>query len=60
MGRVGGTETIVGLATAESRSMRTTIPAFVVKQMGLIEGDHLDWELDKNDGTWSATITKKG
>lgn len=51
---------MVGLATAESRSMRTTIPVFVVKQMGLNEGDRLEWTLDKNGGMWSATIIKKG
>ena len=59
MARMNGTETIVASATSKSKSLRTTIPVFVVKQVGLEEGDHLDWELDKEGETWIATIRKK-
>lgn len=59
MARMDGTETIVASATSKSKSLRTTIPVFVVKQMGLVERDHLDWKVDKDGKTWIATIAKK-
>ena len=57
---MSGTETIVALATSKSISLRTTIPTCVVKKMGLEEGDHIDWDIDKNGQTWVAMIIKKG
>ena len=59
MGRMGGTETIVATATSKSPSLRTTIPIFIVKQIGLKEGDHLNWELDKVSGVWIMKVVKK-
>jgi len=59
MARMDGTETIVTYATSKSQSLRTTIPVFVVKQLGLEERDHLDWKVDKDGKTWMAVITKK-
>ncbi len=59
MARMDGTETIVASATSKSKSLRTTIPVFIVKQIGLEEGDHLDWELDKDGKSWIAKISKK-
>lgn len=59
MGRLEGTETVCTHATSKSKSLRTTIPVFVVQQIGLEDGDHLNWELDKDGNTWLAKITKK-
>ncbi len=59
MARMDGTKTAVASASSNSQSMRSTIPVFVVKQLKLKVGDHLDWELDKtDDGTWVAKISK--
>lgn len=33
-----------------SDSVRTTIPAFVVKKMGLVVGDALEWDVGDEDG----------
>ena len=60
MGRLSGTETVVVLSNSKSTSLRSTIPVFVAKQMGLEDGDRLVWELGKSDGVWHANITKKG
>lgn len=59
MARTRGTETIIGSATSKTKSLRTTIPVFVVQQMELDEGDHLNWKVDKQNDTWIAVITKK-
>ena len=59
MGRLEGTETVCTPATSKSKSLRTTIPVFVVQQIGLEDGDHLNWKLDKDGKTWLAKITKK-
>ncbi len=36
---MSGIETIVSSAKSESRSLRTTIPVFIVEQVGFKEGD---------------------
>ena len=54
MGRGTGTETTIASARSESRSLRTTIPVFVVEQLGLAEGQKLTWKVDKVDGKWIA------
>ena len=59
MARLAGTETVAVLATSKSKSLRTTIPFFVVKQVGLENGDHLEWELDKDGDAWHAIVRKK-
>ena len=59
MARMSGIETIVSSARSESRSLRTTIPVFVVEQIGLKEGDHLNWRVEKENGGWTATIQKQ-
>ena len=38
--------------------MRAIIPALAARRTGPIGGDHLDRELDKNDGARSAATTK--
>ena len=42
-----------------AKSLRTTVPMSIVKQLKLTEGDYLSWELDKEDGEWIVTIRKK-
>lgn len=59
MARMSGTETIVSSAKSESRSLRTTIPVFIVDQVGFKEGDHITWRVDKDDNSWIAIIKKK-
>lgn len=59
MARMNGAETIAASATSKSRSVRTTIPAFVARQIGIGEGDRLCWSLDKDGKTWCAVIRKK-
>ena len=42
-----------------SKSLRTIVPIHITKQMKLKQGDHLDWDLDKENNTWIAKVTKK-
>ena len=58
MGRAGGTVALAGPAAAEGRPMHVTIPAFAAKRIGLIGGDRLDRELDRNDGARSAAAAR--
>ena len=50
--------TSVSAAGVGNASVRTTIPAFIAKTMGLSVGSVLDWKLDKTDGVWVATIRR--
>ena len=59
MARMSAGESKVAAARPESISLRTTIPAFIAKQMKLSVGDTLDWDLDKNNDKWFATVQKK-
>ena len=44
-------QTIVHSATSKGTSYRTTIPAFIISQMGLEKGSVLQWEIkDDDDG----------
>ena len=45
-----GSKSIVSKATTTSRSLRTTIPVKIVDELGIKEGDVLDWEVRKIDG----------
>ena len=56
MGRMSGDRTRVSSANPDNASVRTTIPAFIAKKLGLAAGSVLDWDLDKVDGVWVATI----
>ena len=40
-------ETILHSATSSGTSLRTTVPAFAISQLGLKKGDILRWEIDK-------------
>ena len=44
-------ETILHAATSSGTSLRTTVPAFAISQLGLKKGDMLRWEIDKEGGT---------
>ncbi len=39
-------ESILNLATSKRRSLRTTVPAFVVDQFELRQGDTIQWKID--------------
>ena len=41
-----GDTTQLTKATSKSDSLRTTVPAGIVKQFGMKEGDALDWTID--------------
>ena len=58
MARIKEGQTAVSIARAATVSLRTTIPAHITKQLGLSAKDRLDWDLDKVDGEWVATIHK--
>ena len=42
-------ETVLHAATSTGTSLRTTVPAFAISQLGLKKGDVLRWEIDKDD-----------
>lgn len=42
-----------------AKSLRTIIPIHIIKQLNLQQGDHINWDLDKVNNMWIATITKK-
>lgn len=56
MGKLEHDETIVALAVRESKSVRTTIPKYVAKKIGLAPGIHLKWDVDKINDKWVAII----
>ncbi|MGF3584699.1 MAG: AbrB/MazE/SpoVT family DNA-binding domain-containing protein [Thermoplasmatota archaeon] len=41
-------ETVLHAATSSGTSLRTTVPAFVISQLGLKKGDIFRWEIDKD------------
>ena len=56
---MSGTETVATSARSQSRSLRTTIPVFVVEQLGLEEGVKIDWRLDKEGDMWMAIMKRR-
>ena len=42
-------ETVIHAATSNGTSLRTTVPAFAISQLGLKKGDVLRWEIDKDE-----------
>ncbi|WP_083773991.1 AbrB/MazE/SpoVT family DNA-binding domain-containing protein [Acidilobus saccharovorans] len=40
-----GEITVLTKATSKSKSLRTTVPAGIVRQFNLSEGDKLNWEI---------------
>lgn len=59
VGRGNGTDTTAQSATSTSRSIRTTIPTFVVQKLNIQEGDDLVWDIDKQGKNWIAILKKK-
>ena len=59
MARMSGTETVATSARSKSRSLRTTIPVFVVEQLGIEEGVKIDWKLDKEGDMWMAIMKRR-
>ena len=51
-----GSKSIVSKATTTSRSLRTTIPVKIVDELGIKEGDVLDWEVRKIDGKKAVIV----
>ena len=42
--------TVLSKATSKSKSLRTTIPIWIVRQFNLVEGDMLKWEIRAENG----------
>ena len=58
MSRLKGNLTVATLAHSSSESLRTTIPAHVVRQLGLGSRDHLDWRIDKVGDEWVVVVRR--
>lgn len=39
-------ESVLHLATSKRRSLRTTIPAFIMDQFGMKAGDKIQWKIE--------------
>ena len=50
LGRIKGFKTTIAKASTIANSYRTTVPAAIMNQFGLKEGDKLDWELKAENG----------
>jgi hypothetical protein len=44
-----GEITIIASATSKSKSLRTTIPAGIVRQFKLLEGSKLSWKIEARE-----------
>jgi hypothetical protein len=53
-----GEITTVTLNSSKRKSLRSTIPMSVVKNMGLEVGDNLNWKYEIRDGEIVTTIRK--
>lgn len=59
MARIEGTATSITAVRSGAESLRTTIPAWVVKHLKLTKEDRLDWWLDKQGNLWVARVVKE-
>lgn len=59
MARIEGTATAITAVRSGAESLRTTIPAWVVKHLELTKDDRLDWWLDRDDNVWMARVIKE-
>ena len=59
MARIEGTATAITSVRSGAESLRTTIPAWVVKHLELTKDDRLDWRLDKDGNVWMVKISKE-
>lgn len=53
-----GETTTVTINSSKRKSLRSTIPMSVVKNMGLKVGDNLSWKYEIRNGEIVTTITK--
>ena len=58
MARIEGIATAITPVRSGAESLRATIPAWVVKRLGLTKDDRLDWMLDKQGNVWMVKIGK--
>jgi len=58
MSRLETNQSRVTRAKPDTISVRTTIPSNIAKKLGLADGDTLEWDTDKQNGTWIATAVK--
>ncbi len=49
---------MVAKASSKSPSVRTTIPEFIAKQLGIKPGDVLDWELTLDRAVKTVKVRK--
>lgn len=59
MARIDGTATSITAVRSGAVSLRTTIPAWVVKHLELTKTDRLDWTLDKQGNVWMVKIARE-
>ncbi len=52
-----GFKTTIAKASTISNSFRTTVPAAIINQFNLKDGDKLDWELKAENGNLIVIIT---
>lgn len=52
-----GFKTTIAKASTISNSFRTTVPAAIINQFNLKDGDQLDWELKAENGNLIVIIT---
>ena len=55
-GKMGET-TILTKATSKSESLRTTVPAGIVRQFGIKEGDTLNWSIEVKGNKLMIAVT---
>lgn len=48
--------TTIASAQSKSNSLRTTIPASIVRQFKLTAGDQLEWELEPRDNQFVLVV----
>lgn len=52
-----GETTVLSGATSNSKSLRATVPMGIVKQLGLKEGDQLNWQLKIDGDRFAVLVT---
>jgi len=52
-----GEVTVLATATSKSKSLRTTVPIGIIRQLGLKEGDRLLWELKPEGSKFSVVVS---
>ncbi|MDQ1252443.1 MAG: hypothetical protein QG646_1564 [Euryarchaeota archaeon] len=52
-----GMQTVIAKASSKSDSLRTTVPAGIVKQFNLKEGDTLEWSIEPRKNKLIIVVT---